>query len=130
MLFSIMPSADGFARMSTDAILGRLAALEEQFAEFLPAALERRRNVFEPCDWLMAKTQAKAQIDRDEARMSVVETAEIRIVGDIDDALALSAHDQLEAARLSPAIKCWSTPRAATSPLRFGSIVPSAGTPA
>lgn len=93
--------ADG---LSTDIILSRLAALEEQFAEFLPAALERRRNVFEPCDWLMAEVRAKAEINRDEARMSVVEMAEIRIVGDIDDALALSVHDQLEAARLSPAI--------------------------
>ncbi|WP_167364900.1 ATP-dependent Clp protease proteolytic subunit [Mesorhizobium qingshengii] len=52
----------------------------------------------------MADVRAKAEIDRDGARMSLVEMAEIRIIGEIDDAMALNAHDQLEAARLCPAI--------------------------
>lgn len=90
--------------MTTDIILSRIAALEEQFAKFLPAALERRRNGFEPCDWLMAEVRAKAEIDRDQTNMSVIDMAEIRVIGDIDDALALNIHDQLEAARLSPGI--------------------------
>lgn len=90
--------------MSNDIILSRLEILEEQVGSFLPAALERRRNVFEPGDWLMGRVLAKAQIDRDKACMSPVEMAEIRVIGEVDDALALSAHDQLEAARLSPAI--------------------------
>ncbi|PAP92154.1 ATP-dependent Clp protease proteolytic subunit [Mesorhizobium wenxiniae] len=90
--------------MSTDIILNRLAALEEQVGEFLPAALERRRGGLEPCDWLMADVQARAEIDRDLANHSVVEMAEIYVVGDINDALALNVHDQLEATRLSPAI--------------------------
>ncbi|CAN7769635.1 ATP-dependent Clp protease proteolytic subunit [Mesorhizobium sp. LjNodule214] len=85
-------------------ILDRLAALEQQVGEFLPAALERKRGALEPCNWLMGDIRAKAAIDRDQARMSVVEMAEIYVVGDIDDALALNVHDQLEAARLSPGI--------------------------
>ncbi|ESY37890.1 hypothetical protein X747_24815 [Mesorhizobium sp. LNJC384A00] len=85
-------------------ILDRLAALEQQVGEFMPAALERRSNAFEPGEWFMAPVRAKAKIDRLQANMSVIETAEIRVIGEIDDALALSAHDQLEAARLSPGI--------------------------
>lgn len=89
--------------MSAD-LLARIAALEGAVAEFLPAPLERRSNPFEPCDWMMAKVKAKAEIDRDQANMSVIEMAEIRIIGEVDDAMALNVHDQLEAARLSPAI--------------------------
>ena len=85
-------------------ILDRLAALEQQVSEFLPAALERKRGALEPCNWLLADVQAKAEFDRDRANMSVVETAEIYVAGDIDDGLALNVHDQLESARLSPAI--------------------------
>ncbi|MDG4898053.1 ATP-dependent Clp protease proteolytic subunit [Mesorhizobium sp. WSM4976] len=85
-------------------ILDRLAALEQQVREFLPAALERRSNPFEPSYWIMAKVKAKAEIDRDRANMSVIEMAEIRIIGEVDDAMALNVHDQLDAARLSPAI--------------------------
>lgn len=91
--------------MSTDIILARLAALEEQIGEFLPAALERKRSVFEPGDWLMAKVRAKVEIDRCQANMSIADTADIFIDGDIDDRMALAVHDQLEAARLSPKIR-------------------------
>ncbi|WP_214471085.1 ATP-dependent Clp protease proteolytic subunit [Mesorhizobium sp. dw_380] len=90
--------------MTEPDLLNRIALLEQQVGEFLPAALERKRSGLEPGDWLMAQVRAKAEIGRDQANMSVIETAEIRIIGDIDDAMALSAHDQLEAARLSPGI--------------------------
>ncbi|RVD20107.1 hypothetical protein EN742_37450, partial [Mesorhizobium sp. M4A.F.Ca.ET.020.02.1.1] len=91
--------------MSAD-LLARIAALEGAIAEFLPAALERRRNGFEPCDGLMAKVRAKAEIDRDhQVCMSVAEVAEIRMIGDVDDAMATAVGDQLEAARLCPAIE-------------------------
>ncbi|WP_189522819.1 ATP-dependent Clp protease proteolytic subunit [Mesorhizobium sp. M4B.F.Ca.ET.214.01.1.1] len=90
--------------MSAD-LLARIAALEGAIAEFLPAALERRRNGFEPCDRLMAKVRAKAEIDRDVVCMSVAEVAPINMVGEVDDAMATAVCDQLEAARLCPTIE-------------------------
>ncbi|QKC83947.1 ATP-dependent Clp protease proteolytic subunit [Mesorhizobium sp. NZP2077] len=89
----------------TDDLLSRIAALEQQVGEFLPAALVRKSGALQPAEWLMGEVRAKAEIDRDSANMSVVDVAEIHIVGDIDDVMALSVHDQLEAARLSPAIR-------------------------
>ncbi|RVC41299.1 hypothetical protein EN779_35980, partial [Mesorhizobium sp. M4B.F.Ca.ET.088.02.2.1] len=90
--------------MSAD-LLARISALEGAIAEFLPAALERRRNGFEPCDRLMAKVRAKAEIDRDVACMSVAEVAPINMVGEVDDAMATAVCDQLDAARLCPGIE-------------------------
>lgn len=91
--------------MSAD-LLARIAALEGAIAEFLPAALERRHSGFEPCDQLMTKVRAKAEIDRDQhVCMSVAEVAEIRMIGEVDDAMATAVCDQLHAARLSPGIE-------------------------
>ncbi|TGR13064.1 hypothetical protein EN833_07775 [Mesorhizobium sp. M4B.F.Ca.ET.190.01.1.1] len=91
--------------MSAD-FLARIAALEGAIAEFLPAALERRRNGFEPCDRLMAKVRARAEIDREhQVCMSVAEIADIRMIGEVDDAMATAVCDQLDAARLCPGIE-------------------------
>ncbi|PBB21137.1 ATP-dependent Clp protease proteolytic subunit [Mesorhizobium sp. WSM4313] len=90
--------------MTEPDLLNRLATLEAQVAEFLPAPLERRSNPFEPGDCLMARVRAKAEIDRDKAPISVIEMAEIRVIGEVDDAMAMSVHDQLEAARLCQCI--------------------------
>ncbi|RWA62126.1 ATP-dependent Clp protease proteolytic subunit [Mesorhizobium sp.] len=91
--------------MSAD-LHARIAALEGAIAEFLPAALERRCNGFEPCDRLMAKVRAKAEIDREhQVCMSVAEIADIRMIGEVDDAMAIAVGDQLHAARLCPGIE-------------------------
>ncbi|ANN59651.1 hypothetical protein A9174_24990 [Mesorhizobium loti NZP2037] len=85
-------------------ILDRLAALEQQVSEFLPAAFERRRSGIEPAGHLMAQVRARAEMHRNEAPMSIAEVAEIRIDGEITREMATAVCDQLHAARLSPTI--------------------------
>ncbi|BCH10457.1 hypothetical protein MesoLj131c_47150 [Mesorhizobium sp. 131-3-5] len=90
--------------MKPEEILDRLAVLEGQVREFLPAIFERRRSGIEPADWLMAQVRARAEAQRDEVLMSVADVATIHVIGEITQNLATSVCDHLRAAHLSPNI--------------------------
>lgn len=87
--------------MTDEAILARLAALEARVA-CLPDPLERRHYAGEQPAWLKAMAEEAVQRRRDVIDLtSVPDVATIRIVGEIDEAMARDVHDQLDAAHLA-----------------------------